>query len=109
MPQIQIRQCQKQECRFRYPWNERDPAAMRCPRCGSPVDVVLEYTSEIERLAQTSAPRNERPPIAALLDNIRSTFNVGSIFRCADGAGFSHLYLCGITPTPDHPKVAKTA
>jgi len=47
--------------------------------------------------------------LQALLDNVRSTFNVGSIFRSADGAGLQHLYLCGITPTPDHPKLAKTA
>ena len=34
----------------------------------------------------------------------------GSFFRTADGAGgISHLYLCGFTPTPDNPKVAKTA
>jgi tRNA G18 (ribose-2'-O)-methylase SpoU len=44
-----------------------------------------------------------------LLDNIRSTFNVGSIFRASDGAGLRRLHLCGITPTPDNPKVAKTA
>jgi tRNA G18 (ribose-2'-O)-methylase SpoU len=44
-----------------------------------------------------------------LLDNIRSTFNVGSIFRASDGAGLHRLHLCGITPTPDNPKVAKTA
>jgi tRNA G18 (ribose-2'-O)-methylase SpoU len=48
-------------------------------------------------------------PFAALLDNVRSTFNVGSIFRSADGAGLHHLYLCGVTPTPAHPKLAKTA
>jgi 23S rRNA (guanosine2251-2'-O)-methyltransferase len=48
-------------------------------------------------------------PLHGLLDNVRSTFNVGSIFRSADGAAFQHLYLCGITPTPAHPKVAKTA
>jgi len=34
---------------------------------------------------------------------------VGSIFRTADGAGLHHLYLCGITPTPENPKVQKTA
>ncbi len=45
----------------------------------------------------------------AVLDNIRSTYNVGSIFRTSDGAGIDKLYLCGITPTPDHPKVGKTA
>ncbi|MCX4240464.1 TrmH family RNA methyltransferase [Paraliomyxa miuraensis] len=45
----------------------------------------------------------------ALLDNIRSLRNVGSMFRTADGAGVSHLHLGGVTPTPEHPKLAKTA
>lgn len=45
----------------------------------------------------------------ALLDNVRSVYNVGSIFRSADGAGFDTLYLCGVTPTPNNPKLAKTA
>ena len=35
-----------------------------------------------------------------ILDNIRSAHNVGSIFRTADGAGVSKIYLCGYTPTP---------
>ena len=40
---------------------------------------------------------------------MRSTFNVGSIFRSADGVGLQQLYLCGISPTPAHPKLRKTA
>jgi tRNA G18 (ribose-2'-O)-methylase SpoU len=45
-----------------------------------------------------------------ILDNIRSAFNVGGIFRTADGAGVEHLFLCGITPTPSQqPSLAKTA
>jgi tRNA G18 (ribose-2'-O)-methylase SpoU len=36
----------------------------------------------------------------AILYNIRSLYNVGSIFRTADAAGFEKIYLCGITPTP---------
>jgi tRNA G18 (ribose-2'-O)-methylase SpoU len=36
----------------------------------------------------------------AILQNIRSLYNVGSIFRTADAAGIKKLYLCGITPTP---------
>ncbi len=47
--------------------------------------------------------------VEVLLDNIRSAWNVGSILRAADGAGVRHLHLCGISPHPDHPKVAKTA
>jgi tRNA G18 (ribose-2'-O)-methylase SpoU len=46
---------------------------------------------------------------AVLLDNIRSAWNVGSILRSADGFGFRHAYLCGITPTADNEAVTKTA
>jgi 23S rRNA (guanosine2251-2'-O)-methyltransferase len=46
--------------------------------------------------------RNKRRPmeVAALLHNVRSTHNVGSIFRTADSAGVSRVYLTGYTPTP---------
>jgi 23S rRNA (guanosine2251-2'-O)-methyltransferase len=44
-----------------------------------------------------------------VLDNVRSAFNVGSIFRTADAAGNVEIYLCGITPTPKNPKVFKTS
>ena len=40
------------------------------------------------------------PEIIAVLVNVRSVHNVGSIFRTADGAGISKIYLCGTTPTP---------
>jgi tRNA G18 (ribose-2'-O)-methylase SpoU len=38
--------------------------------------------------------------LVAILNDIRSVHNVGSIFRTADGAGFEKLYLCGVTPAP---------
>ena len=47
--------------------------------------------------------------LRALVDNVRSAWNVGSIFRSAEGFGLEHLYLCGITPTPDDQAVKKTA
>lgn len=54
--------------------------------------------------------KDERGKIlAVLLDNIRSAWNVGSILRSADGFGFSHAYLCGITPTGDNEAVTKTS
>ena len=49
-----------------------------------------------------------RRKVDLLLDNIRSLYNVGSIFRTADGAGVRHLYLCGITATPENQRLAKT-
>lgn len=47
--------------------------------------------------------------IWVLLDNIRSAYNVGSIFRTADGAGIGRVVISGITPAPTHPQAAKTA
>jgi 23S rRNA (guanosine2251-2'-O)-methyltransferase len=43
--------------------------------------------------------------IVAVLDNIRSLYNVGSMFRTADALGVEKLYLCGVTGTPDHPRM----
>ena len=48
-------------------------------------------------------------PVCAVLDNIRSLYNVGSIFRTADAAGVERLILCGITAAPPHPSLRKTA
>ncbi|MCB1183758.1 TrmH family RNA methyltransferase [bacterium] len=50
-----------------------------------------------------------RMPVFALLDNIRSVWNVGSIFRTADGAGFGGLVLTGMTATPPRPDMEKVA
>jgi tRNA G18 (ribose-2'-O)-methylase SpoU len=44
-----------------------------------------------------------------LLDNLRSAYNVGSLFRTAEGAGLGQLHLAGITATPSNLRVAKTA
>lgn len=50
-----------------------------------------------------------RHPVVVVLDNIRSAYNVGSIFRTADAARIAHVYVTGYSPTPEHRKVAKTA
>jgi tRNA(Leu) C34 or U34 (ribose-2'-O)-methylase TrmL len=56
---------------------------------------------------------NERDAVrldtAAILDNIRSPFNVGNIFRSADCFGTGELALCGITPKPPSMKIERTA
>ncbi|MNK22804.1 tRNA (guanosine(18)-2'-O)-methyltransferase [compost metagenome] len=51
----------------------------------------------------------ERLPLVFVLDNIRSAFNVGSIFRTAECLGATKIYLCGYTPLPTQFKVEKTA
>jgi 23S rRNA (guanosine2251-2'-O)-methyltransferase len=50
-----------------------------------------------------------RLPVSVLLADVRSAYNVGAFFRTAEGVGASHLYLSGISPTPAHRGVAKTA
>jgi 23S rRNA (guanosine2251-2'-O)-methyltransferase len=54
----------------------------------------------------THAPRF---PVYVLLDNIRSMYNVGSIFRTSDGARIAELILTGFTPTPPRKEISKTA
>lgn len=44
-----------------------------------------------------------------ICDNIRSTYNIGSIFRTSDAAGIDAIYLCGITPRPPRPDIHKVA
>ncbi|MEK7819296.1 MAG: RNA methyltransferase [Bacteroidota bacterium] len=51
----------------------------------------------------------ERFPIYAILDNVRSLYNVGSIFRTADGALLKKLYLTGFTPSPPRKEIFKTS
>lgn len=60
----------------------------------------------VRREAVLEAPR---APIIGLLDNIRSLYNVGSIFRSSDGAFIQELLLTGYTPKPPRPEIDKTA
>ncbi len=107
MTQFQIRQCTQLMCRFRFPVTPEDRIGNACPRCGSPIQIVIEQPETTPISLIDPAPLSLA--LHVLLDNVRSTFNVGSMFRTADGAGVQQLYLCGITPTPAHPKVGKTA
>ncbi|WP_417335721.1 RNA methyltransferase [Halobacteriovorax marinus] len=53
---------------------------------------------------------NDEPnPIHLVLDNLRSSFNVGSLFRTAEAIGIKEVHLCGYTPTPENSKTAKSA
>jgi tRNA G18 (ribose-2'-O)-methylase SpoU len=101
--------CCAATCGLRFPVNAGEKWRERCPHCGSsvaPVARVAEVRPEIHAHLALTAPA---PEVHLLLDNWRSLFNVGSALRTADGAGVAHVYLCGITATPMHPKLAKTA
>jgi tRNA G18 (ribose-2'-O)-methylase SpoU len=79
-----------------------------CPRCSSGATVVQVLAPPTPGAAAGKTQPTPVIALSALLDNVRSAFNVGSIFRSADGAGFCQLYLAGITPRPDEGKLAKT-
>lgn len=102
-----IYQCMRPSCHFRFPVLVESISGLVCPKCGGPTH-RLEFSLD-DASTPTPCYPVPGPMVEALLDNIRSSFNVGAMFRAADGAGVHHLHLCGITPTPDHPKVAKTA
>ncbi len=67
----------------------------------------LTHAEKHEHWARLRPSR--RFPIVAVLDNIRSAYNVGAMFRTAECAYISELILCGITARPPHKEVEKTA
>jgi len=64
---------------------------------------------ELRRLSVGDFKQAEKWPLVVVLDNIRSHHNIGSVFRTADAFRVRSLYLCGITATPPHREIHKTA
>lgn len=105
---FEFRECSNPHCFLRIPVNPHQNKGEYCPLCGSNMRLVA--TTYTPTSIINSSIQETRLSVSCLLDNIRSELNVGSIFRTADGAGLSHLYLCGITPDPQkNPKLSKTS
>ncbi len=64
---------------------------------------------ELERLSIGEYKKASKLPVVVVLDNIRSTHNVGSVFRTADAFRIEKIILCGITAVPPHRDIYKTA
>ncbi|HWA35304.1 MAG TPA: TrmH family RNA methyltransferase, partial [Cyclobacteriaceae bacterium] len=64
---------------------------------------------ELGRISIEAFKEVEKMPVSLLLDNIRSLHNVGSAFRTADAFRLEKIYLTGITGTPPHREIHKTA
>ena len=71
-----------------------------------PQKITLDQINRLTPEEFSEAPKN---PIVIVLDDVRSMNNVGSVFRTADAFRVEKLYLCGITPTPPHRDIRKTA
>ena len=61
------------------------------------------------RLKIENIQSGKRAPVYVVLDNVRSLYNVGSIFRTSDGAFIEKIFLTGFTPYPPRPEIEKTA
>ncbi len=65
--------------------------------------------SELNRISPSEYKEGAKTPLILILDNVRSLNNIGSVFRTADAFLIKKIYLCGITATPPHKDIQKTA
>lgn len=102
-------------CAREFAWEGRG-----CPACGAAMRPrPLELLEQVDRAHQKrrgrstagapQGPGGSPPAFSAALEDVRSLWNVGSMFRTADGAGFAELYLCGITGCPPDPALTKVS
>lgn len=103
-------ECVSENCQFRFPvlTQQEKIKAQSCPYCGSPTTIVETHANSPHPhpFNHTQKPLSI---VEVLVDNIRSAYNIGSIFRISDGAGIQHVHLCGLSPTPNHASVVKTS
>lgn len=66
-------------------------------------------TIEMHRLSVEEFKEARKLPLIVVLDNVRSLYNVGSVFRSADAFRVAAIYLCGITACPPNAEIHKTA
>ncbi len=66
-------------------------------------------TIEMKRLTVGEFKETEKLPLTVVLDDVRSLYNVGSVFRTGDAFKVKAVYLCGITATPPSVEIHKTA
>ena len=64
---------------------------------------------ELDRVSEADFKAQTKFPIIVILNDIRSLNNIGSFFRTADAFNIEKIYLCGITATPPHRDIHKTA
>jgi 23S rRNA (guanosine2251-2'-O)-methyltransferase len=65
--------------------------------------------SELNRISADECKNVPKNPVVIVLDNVRSLNNIGSVFRTCDALNVKKLLICGISATPPHPDIYKTA
>ena len=66
-------------------------------------------TIELRRLSVDDFKKAEKLPVVVVVDDIRSMYNIGSIFRTSDAFRVENIYICGISGTPPSTEIHKTA
>ena len=64
---------------------------------------------ELHRISCEEFKKARKIPLVVILDDVRSLNNIGSVFRTSDAFVIERIMLCGITATPPHPDIHKTA
>jgi 23S rRNA (guanosine2251-2'-O)-methyltransferase len=85
-----------------------------CPSCGirmtaRPLEIEQKLLDQQARISGGEGAQIDRLPFAVVLDNVRSLWNVGSMFRTADACGVQGMILTGVTGCPPRPELSKTA
>jgi tRNA G18 (ribose-2'-O)-methylase SpoU len=118
--------CPNPECsiEFDLPGDDLDKrghAAGRCPGCGinasfrtpEAIEIIQrEYEKRLNKGHLSGGPQRDAnfvPKLSVVVEDVRSLWNVGSIFRSADGAGFEHVFLSGITGSPPRKEIEKVS
>ncbi len=115
MPEFVSVRCRDAACRRSFHVTSRDLGRnVYCLYCGKrmtarPAEVDAELSRRERQVRGGAGAPRARLPLRVIVDNVRSLWNVGSIFRSADACGVDELILTGITGCPPRPEIAKTA
>lgn len=84
-------------------------AAERISKIGIMAELRKLKVTEMNRLTVEEFKEADKLPLVVVLDEVRSLHNIGAVFRTSDAFLVNNIYLCGITATPPHPEMHKTA
>lgn len=118
--------CPNPDCNHLFPVpqveaDKRNHFKGTCPSCNIKANfrtidalnsIEVAYKKRLEKGAINGGPESDsdKPPVqSVLVEDVRSLWNVGSIFRTADGAGFDKIFLSGITGTPPRKEIEKVS
>jgi len=113
--------CPYPDCRYEHSYSSGESKySSVCPRCDRPgalrapeiwrgINVRAEAFAKQNRLEEEFKLENQARVCCAVLEDIRSLWNVGSMFRTADAMGMGRLFLTGITGSPPRKEIAKTS